>query len=480
MKIFCLLFLASMALADITKEEGVLVLTEANFQEAIDANEFILVEFYAPWCGHCKALAPEYAKAAGILLEKDSPIKLGKVDATQESKLGEQFEVKGYPTLKFFRNGKPTEYAGGRTADTIVSWVEKKTGPPAKTVSTIDEAKAFVDGLDIAIIGFFADETTDAAKAFLSAAGMMDDHQFAITASTDIAAEYNVQGEGVVLFKTFDDGRADLTEGITEEAVLKFVSSEALPLVVDFNHETAQKIFSGEVKSHLLLFLSAKAEGHEETVNMIRGIAKENKGKMLFVTINTDEEDHKRILEFFGMKQEEIPSFRAIRLEEDMAKFKPDNDAIEVENLKSFVGEFLAGNLKQHLMSEEIPEDWDKDGVKILVGKNFADVALNTEKDVLVEFYAPWCGHCKQLVPVWDQLGEKYKDHETIVIAKMDSTANELEDIKVQGFPTIKLFKKGTNEVEDYNGDRTLDGFVKFLSALDTGKADDENVKDEL
>merc|ERR1719430_873625 len=118
-------------------------------------------------------------------------------------------------------------------------------------------------------------------------------------------------------------------------------------------------------------------------------------------------------------------------------------------------------------MSEEVPDDWDKKPVKVLVGKNFEEVALNTEKDVLVEFYAPWCGHCKQLQPVWEELAEAYKDHETIIIAKMDSTANELEDVKVQGFPTIKLFKKGTNEVEDYNGDRTLEGFVKFLDALE-------------
>merc|ERR1719397_1572881 len=82
---------------------------------------------------------------------------------------------------------------------------------------------------------------------------------------------------------------------------------------------------------------------------------------------------------------------------------------------------------------------------------------------ILVEFYAPWCGHCKQLVPIWDKLGEKYADHPSIVIAKMDSTANELEEVKVQGFPTIKLFKKETNEIVDYNGDRTEEGFSKFL-----------------
>merc|ERR1711915_394659 len=225
---------AMVAVAEIKKEEGVLVLTNDNFQEAVDGNEFILVEFYAPWCGHCKALAPEYAKAAGILAEKDSPIKLAKVDATEEGKLAEKFEVRGYPTLKFFKNGKPMEYGGGRTADTIVSWVEKKTGPPAKALANAEEVTAFTEGKNVAVVGCFKDETTDAAKAFLAVASNMDDIPFGITAECA-----DVEGEGVVMFKSFDDGKATLTGGLTEEAIALFVSSEALPLVVDFNHETA-------------------------------------------------------------------------------------------------------------------------------------------------------------------------------------------------------------------------------------------------
>jgi len=465
--------------AEVTKDEGVVVLTVDNFQEVIDANEFVLVEFYAPWCGHCKALAPEYAKAAGALAEKDSPIVLAKLDATEEGSVAEKFEVRGYPTLKFFRNGKATEYGGGRTADTIVSWLEKKTGPPAATVSTVEEAAAFTAGKDVSIIGYFADQTSEAATAYLAAASNLDDFQFAITSSAEVAAEHKLEGDAVLLLKTFDDGKAVLTEGITEEAIAAFVGSESLPLVVDFNQETAQKIFSGEIKSHLLAFLSAKADTHEADVALLKDIAVENKGKMLFVTINTDEEDHKRILEFFGIADSELPTFRAIKLGEDMAKFKPEDDSIELENIKAFVAKFLAGELKQHLMSEEIPEDWDKEGVKVLVGKNFHAVAMDTTKDVLVEFYAPWCGHCKQLVPVWDKLGEKYAEHASIVIAKMDSTANELEEIKVQGFPTIKLIKSGTNEVIDFDGERTEAGFVKFLEAQVSAETEKE-VKDEL
>jgi len=211
---------------------------------------------------------------------------------------------------------------------------------------------------------------------------------------------------------------------------------------------------------------------------MAAKIAKDYKGQVLFVTVDADEEDHKRILEFFGMKEDEVPGMRLIRLEEDMAKYRPESGVLEEANVRKFVQDFLDGKLKQHLLSEEIPEDWDKEGVKVLVGKNFDEVAMNKDKNVLVEFYAPWCGHCKQLAPTWDKLGEKYKDHENIVIAKMDSTANELESVKVQGFPTIKYFMTD-NKVVDYNGERTLEGITKFLESGGKDGAGVDDAEDE-
>uniref|UniRef100_A0A8C0DNG1 protein disulfide-isomerase n=1 Tax=Balaenoptera musculus TaxID=9771 RepID=A0A8C0DNG1_BALMU len=421
------------------EEDHVLVLHKGNFDEALAAHKYLLVEFYAPWCGHCKALAPEYAKAAGKLKAEGSEIRLAKVDATEESDLAQQYGVRGYPTIKFFKNGdtaSPKEYTG--------------------------------------------DVESDSAKQFLLAAEDTDDIPFGITSNSDMFSKYQLDKDGVVLFKKFDEGRNNFEGEVTKEKLLDFIKHNQLPLVIEFTEQTAPKIFGGEIKTHILLFLPKSVSDYEGKLSNFKKAAESFKGKILFIFIDSDHADNQRILEFFGLKKEECPAVRLITLEEEMTKYKPESDELTAEKITEFCHRFLEGKIKPHLMSQELPDDWDKQPVKVLVGKNFEEVAFDEKKNVFVEFYAPWCGHCKQLAPIWDKLGETYKDHENVVIAKMDSTANEVEAVKVHSFPTLKFFPASADRmVIDYNGERTLDGFKKFLeSGGQDGAGDDDDLED--
>jgi len=104
--------------------------------------------------------------------------------------------------------------------------------------------------------------------------------------------------------------------------------------------------------------------------------------------------------------------------------------------------------------------------VKVLTNDNFDGIALDKSKDVLVEFYAPWCGHCKALEPVYDKVGKTFNNEKNCVIAKVD--ADQEKDLGsrfgISGFPTIKFFPKNNKEGEEYNGGRNEQDFINFLN----------------
>merc|ERR1711992_274934 len=147
------------------------------------------------------------------------------------------------------------------------------------------------------------------------------------------------------------------------------------------------------------------------------------------------------------------------------------SDAKEfMPSLKEFLTQMQAGSLEPYLKSEAVPDN-SANAVKVAVAKNFDELVTKSEKDVLVEFYAPWCGHCKKLTPIYDELGEKMAD-EDVEIVKMDATANDVPPAyDVRGFPTLYWLPKNTKKPVACNGGRVLTDFVEYIA---------ENASDEL
>lgn len=420
----------------------------------------------------------------------DSPVKLAKVDATEHNEVGKRFEVKGFPTLKFFKNGKASDYTGGRTEKEILRWLEKKTGPASASISTVAELEKFQETHEAFALGVFASLDSAAAKAFTAAADGDDLHAYAITADASVKGKLGVSADTVVVLKSFDDLRGDLTVNSesTTESISAFVHKVTTPLIQEFSQETAKTIFGSPIKEHVLFFTNKNAVHHAETVAAYRETAKTFQGELLFVNVPSTEG---KVLEFFEISPEAVPAMVLANLGSDSGIMKypfPKDSAHTTEAISAFVASYKAGTLTPHLKSEDVtPEDTAGD-VKVVKGKSFEDIVINSPQSVLVEFYAPWCGHCKQLAPIWDELGSKVATHaDKVTIAKMDATANEINvpGVAVKGFPTIIYFPAGdkSNAVA-YDGKRELSDFLKFLSnktglALGGGGDDIEDDEDE-
>jgi len=123
------------SLAATTMADGnVVVLTPDNFDEVVGGSAGVLVEFYAPWCGHCKHLAPIYELVADALAHVKDKVVIAKVDADAHRELGSRFDVTGFPTLKWFAAGstEAEAYSGDRSEDDLVAFVERQAGVKAK------------------------------------------------------------------------------------------------------------------------------------------------------------------------------------------------------------------------------------------------------------------------------------------------------------------------------------------------------------
>ncbi|XP_008543798.1 protein disulfide-isomerase A6 homolog [Microplitis demolitor] len=133
--------------------KDVVELTDDNFDKLVmNSEDLWLVEFYAPWCGHCKNLAPIWASAATELKGK---VKLGALDATVNTVKSSQYEIRGYPTIKVFAPGKKdsdsvSEYDGGRTTSDIVNWALDKLAEnvPAPEILQITSEKSMKEACD--------------------------------------------------------------------------------------------------------------------------------------------------------------------------------------------------------------------------------------------------------------------------------------------------------------------------------------------
>jgi protein disulfide-isomerase A6 len=228
--------------------EGVLDLTTDNFNENVGKDKHALVEFYAPWCGHCKSLVPEYAKLGKAVVDSgNTDVLIAKCNAEKYNDIGSRFGVQGFPTIKFFKAGSlaPEDYEGARDAENFVKFINGKVG-----------------------------------------------------------------------------------------------TSLYIPKALSY--------------------------------------------------------------------------------------------------------------------------------VKVLTASNFEQIVMDESKDVLVEFYAPWCGHCKSLAPKYEVVARTFANEPSVVIANMDAdeAANRPVGTKygVSGFPTLKFFPKGNKKGEDYNAGREVDDFVTFIN----------------
>ncbi|XP_004496377.1 protein disulfide-isomerase 5-2 [Cicer arietinum] len=257
----------------------VLILDESNFDSAISSFDHIFVDFYAPWCGHCKRLSPELDAAAPVLAKLKEPIVIGKIDADKYTRLARKYDVDAYPTVLLFNHGIPTEYRGPRKADLLVRYLKKFAASDVSILDSDSAVNSFVEeagtffpvyigfGLDSSMIEKFAikykkNAWFSVAKDFSEDLMIVYDFD-KIPALVSLNPLYN---ERNTFYGPFED-----------EFLEDFIKQNLIPLAVPVSHDTLKLMKADGRKIVLTIVEDESEERSKELVKLLRAAASANR-----------------------------------------------------------------------------------------------------------------------------------------------------------------------------------------------------------
>jgi len=274
-----------------------------------------------------------------------------------------------------------------------------------------------------------------------------------------------MKNEGIVVFLY---GEPTVYTGTSKqkelEDFLRTSSTPSVGLITEANAEVYQKRGLPIAKVFIKTDGNLSSKSTKYFTNRLKPIADANKDKVIIAL--AEKKDHTSNLETLNVKDDEV-SF-AIEDKGKWYRYEPQDDSklgkFDAPGFKTFVESFLNGDVDEYVRSERVPKT--QGPVTVVVGTTFEDIVEDDEKDVMIEFYAPWCGHCKQLEPKYNELGTKLKSEKGVVVAKMDATANDYprEKYEVKGYPAI-YFKPAGKKAHIYEGAREVDDLYKYIKS---------------
>jgi protein disulfide isomerase family A protein 3 len=314
-----------------------------------------------------------------------------------------------------------SDYNGPRESAGIIKYMKSRAGPTSKELNSVQEVEKFLNNNEHSIIGFFSSGDSALASEFKKVADALNEkYRFAYTSNADVLAKYNFEDKVVIFQPPRLQVKLESATAVFNGAASKlksFIESELHGLV---GHRTAAN--ADEFKAPLVVVYYnvdyvKDVKGSNYVRNRVLKVAQKlkNEGVNVKFAISNSEDLKNEITEFgFGDVLNDVKYVGGRGAKNE--KFKMEGE-YSVDSLEKFARDLASGSLEAYMKSEPVPESNDEP-VKVVVGKNFDAIVNDESKDVLIEFYAPWCGHCKTLAPKYDELATKVSFYVVWILEK--------------------------------------------------------------
>lgn len=344
-------------------------LNDQNFNETILQNQYTFVAFVASWCGHCQKLKPEFELAARILSETHPYINFAQIDAPEYRNLSLDHGVRGYPTLKLYKQSLDgIEFSGARSHQDLILWLKKLTNQlKIHYYITSEEMVERRSKFDAQVI-FFGEKGTPEFDVFFETANATQFNyyiEYGHCDNKEIRAKFsNSEKNEIILFNNFDGKPIIFAEELTLKNLKKFIETNSLSPFGEFNDRVAQKVF-GEELPFMILFSS-----NGEYVDILENVAKQINYKIPISYSTGKDGIGNRLAGLLDLNETDYPSI--IILETTVGEitqyhFPISRIRADVENLVAFCNDFSNGKLYGFVKTEREVVDNEDEVVKVRI-----------------------------------------------------------------------------------------------------------------
>ncbi|KAL8442563.1 hypothetical protein Emag_006349 [Eimeria magna] len=502
------------------KESGAVVLSSSSYSDFMGAHPLVMVLFYAPWCYWSRAALPEFDAAAKLLSHHNPPVVGARVDCIENEEICSDSDIREYPTIRLYVEGESLPYEGRRYRTHIVHWVDQKVDRDKQlaSVAHLDEligsSSSGSESHLVAVAAFPPDYNKAPFQSVARTFG--EEVLFGDTTDPDVikhlqdmhispklsnggkssSRDQQLKPPFVAVFSAHQgEPGVHVFQGQVGEVneLRSFVRQWLFPIVSLFDADSIGDAFFRDPRPKLVLL--ADSEKHaamleeaespapkDPLMAAFRAVAAKHRASVAATVSGNKQAFNRQLFSLLGVEDETLPQVRLMLINntsegkhKPTLKFKPPEPLpfstaqTEAQQkledaLEGFVSGVLSRTLSPYFRSEAPPDVPEGKGlVRTLVASTFA-AEIAREPNVLVEFYAPWCGFCRKMEPAYKELARRVAGVSGLLIARIDATRNEVEGVQIAGYPTVYLYRRGLGEPLLYAGDRSTRDMLEWLS----------------
>ncbi|SOV19855.1 protein disulfide-isomerase [Plasmodium gaboni] len=478
--------------------------------------KYTLLIVYTHWSYNSNLLLDNLDKISKLLLDEEN-IKLCKINAALNTSIIDKLDVYGYPSLFMIRNNEIHRYNGMNNIRDLLLWIYQYLDSKIYEINNIERLNMFIElnEYNNTILFFIFKDLITPNNNTNNISVINDLINICILTNKTLCFyikekniieyfeqniiqdkyHYNINNINQypyysLLYKNdeFDDyifplhkkelnmlTNKEYTNEHKINLLYNWISEKEQPLVIQFAEYFFSMLFSNDTVTLFIIYNDIKDINKEDIIKS----AKKYNNKIKFAISGTTQIYEKRLLnELLIDDNIKKPLMRITEFKNDIRfpyKYKPKNDDQEIN--EKTIDEFVNGYLQEkkyfYRKSERaLPDEYNNGYIKIIVADNYDNYIYRNDMNVIVLYYAPWCGHCYKFEPIYREVGkrlnlyaDKFKNFKNdIIISKIDAVNNEIYNINIEGYPTIYLYKKGDklNPVRYMDG-RTVKNIITWI-----------------